>query len=103
MAEIVLDHVTKRYADGATPVRDLSMTIADGEFVILVGPSGCGKTTTLNMIAGLDDITARGLCRTLRRAAHANLAIFAATSSPDRLRHALAPDREIEIISMEGE
>ena len=57
MAEIVLDHVTKRYPDGATPVRDLSMTIADGEFVILVGPSGCGKTTTLNMIAGLDDIT----------------------------------------------
>lgn len=57
MAEIVLDHVTKRYPDGATPVRDLSMTIADGEFVILVGPSGCGKSTTLNMIAGLDDIT----------------------------------------------
>ncbi len=54
------------------------------------------------LCAGLDDITARGLCRTLRRAAHDNLAIFAATSSPDRLRHALAPDREIEIISMEG-
>ena len=57
MAEIVLDHVTKRYADGATPVRDLSLTIADGEFVILVGPSGCGKSTTLNMIAGLDEIS----------------------------------------------
>jgi multiple sugar transport system ATP-binding protein len=57
MAEIVLDHVTKRYPDGATPVRDLSLTIGDGEFVILVGPSGCGKSTTLNMIAGLEDIT----------------------------------------------
>ncbi len=57
MAEIVLDHVSKRYPDGATPVRDLSLTIADGEFVILVGPSGCGKSTTLNMIAGLEDIT----------------------------------------------
>jgi multiple sugar transport system ATP-binding protein len=57
MAEIVLDRVTKRYPDGATPVKDLSMTIADGEFVILVGPSGCGKSTTLNMIAGLEDIT----------------------------------------------
>ena len=57
MAEIVLDGVTKRYPDGATPVRDLSLTIADGEFVILVGPSGCGKSTTLNMIAGLEDIT----------------------------------------------
>lgn len=57
MAEIVLDRVTKRYPDGATPVRDLSITIGDGEFVILVGPSGCGKSTTLNMIAGLEDIT----------------------------------------------
>ena len=57
MAEIVLDHVTKRYPDGATPVKDLSLTIADGEFVILVGPSGCGKSTTLNMIAGLDEIS----------------------------------------------
>ena len=57
MAEIVLDRVTKRYPDGATPVKDLSLTIGDGEFVILVGPSGCGKSTTLNMIAGLEDIT----------------------------------------------
>jgi multiple sugar transport system ATP-binding protein len=57
MAEIVLDGVTKRYPDGATPVKDLSLTIGDGEFVILVGPSGCGKSTTLNMIAGLEDIT----------------------------------------------
>ena len=57
MAEIVLDHVSKRYPDGATPVRDLSLTIGDGEFLILVGPSGCGKSTTLNMIAGLEDIT----------------------------------------------
>jgi multiple sugar transport system ATP-binding protein len=57
MAEIVLDRVTKSYPDGATAVKDLSMTIADGEFVILVGPSGCGKSTTLNMIAGLEDIS----------------------------------------------
>jgi multiple sugar transport system ATP-binding protein len=57
MAEIVLEHVNKSYADGAAAVRDLSITIADGEFLILVGPSGCGKTTTLNMIAGLEDIS----------------------------------------------
>jgi multiple sugar transport system ATP-binding protein len=57
MAEIVLEHVTKSYADGAAAVRDLSITISDGEFLILVGPSGCGKTTTLNMIAGLEDIS----------------------------------------------
>jgi multiple sugar transport system ATP-binding protein len=57
MAEIVLDHVSKSYPDGAVAVRDLSLTAADGEFLILVGPSGCGKSTTLNMIAGLEDIS----------------------------------------------
>ncbi len=57
MAEIVLDHVVKRYPDGALAVHDMNLTIADGEFIILVGPSGCGKSTTLNMVAGLEDIT----------------------------------------------
>src|ERR1700739_316823 len=57
MAEIVLDHVTKRFPDGTTAVSDINLEIRDGEFVILVGPSGCGKSTTLNMIAGLEDIT----------------------------------------------
>ncbi|MED5816063.1 sn-glycerol-3-phosphate ABC transporter ATP-binding protein UgpC [Mycolicibacterium sp. 050232] len=61
MAEIVLDRVTKSYPDGAggtrAVVKEFSMTIADGEFIILVGPSGCGKSTTLNMIAGLEDIS----------------------------------------------
>jgi multiple sugar transport system ATP-binding protein len=57
MAEIVLENVSKSYASGAAAVKDLSITIADGEFIILVGPSGCGKSTTLNMIAGLEDIS----------------------------------------------
>src|SRR6478736_6408370 len=57
MAEIVLDRVTKSYPNGATAVNELSITIADGEFIILVGPSGCGKSTTLNMIAGLEEIS----------------------------------------------
>jgi multiple sugar transport system ATP-binding protein len=57
MAEIVLEHVNKSYPDGHAAVQDLSITIADGEFLILVGPSGCGKTTTLNMIAGLEEIS----------------------------------------------
>ena len=57
MADIVLDHITKRYPDGALAVNDFNLAIRDGEFVILVGPSGCGKSTTLNMIAGLEDIS----------------------------------------------
>jgi multiple sugar transport system ATP-binding protein len=57
MAEIVLDNVTKRYGDGYEAVKDMNLTIGDGEFVILVGPSGCGKSTALRMIAGLEDIT----------------------------------------------
>ncbi|MBT2391997.1 MULTISPECIES: ABC transporter ATP-binding protein [Streptomyces] len=57
MAEIVLEGITKRFPDGALAVRDVDLTVGDGEFVILVGPSGCGKSTTLNMIAGLEDIT----------------------------------------------
>ncbi|CAN5140033.1 trehalose ABC transporter ATP-binding protein SugC [soil metagenome] len=57
MAAIVLQNVSKSYGDGAVAVKDFSIDIADGEFIILVGPSGCGKSTTLNMIAGLEDIS----------------------------------------------
>ncbi|MBB5855197.1 ABC transporter ATP-binding protein [Amycolatopsis umgeniensis] len=57
MAEIVLEKVTKKYPDGALAVSEVDITIADGEFIILVGPSGCGKSTTLNMVAGLEDIS----------------------------------------------
>src|SRR6266545_3513676 len=57
MAEITLDHLTKRYPDGFEAVRDMNLDISDGEFMILVGPSGCGKSTALRMIAGLEDIT----------------------------------------------
>ena len=57
MAEIVLDAVSKEYADGTLAVSDLNLDIQDGEFVVLVGPSGCGKTTALRMIAGLESIS----------------------------------------------
>jgi multiple sugar transport system ATP-binding protein len=57
VAEISLEHVSKRFPDGSVAVDDFTLQIADGEFMILVGPSGCGKSTTLNMIAGLEDIS----------------------------------------------
>jgi multiple sugar transport system ATP-binding protein len=57
MGQIVLDHVTKEYPGGVKGIDDLSLDIADGEFMVLVGPSGCGKSTALRSIAGLEEIT----------------------------------------------
>src|SRR6266498_2030267 len=57
MAEVIFDKVEKIYDNDVHAVRDLSLEIGDGEFVVLVGPSGCGKTTALRMVAGLEDIT----------------------------------------------
>jgi multiple sugar transport system ATP-binding protein len=57
MAEIQMNHIVKQYGDGFPAVNDVSLDIADGEFMILVGPSGCGKSTLLRMIVGLEDIS----------------------------------------------
>src|SRR6266705_219912 len=57
MGQIVLDHVTKVYPGNVKGIDDLSLDIADGEFMVLVGPSGCGKSTALRSIAGLEEIT----------------------------------------------
>ena len=57
MAEIDLRHVTKTFAGDVVAVDDVSLTIADGEFIALVGPSGCGKSTLLRAIAGLEEVT----------------------------------------------
>jgi multiple sugar transport system ATP-binding protein len=57
MAGIDLDHVTKEFAGGVLAVDDVTLTVSDGEFMVLVGPSGCGKSTLLRMIAGLEEVT----------------------------------------------
>ena len=59
MADVVFERVSKIYpgGGGVPAVNDLSLSVADGEFMVLVGPSGCGKTTALRMVAGLEEIT----------------------------------------------
>jgi multiple sugar transport system ATP-binding protein len=56
MAHVVLRNLVKTYGTFRA-VNDVSLTVGDGEFVALVGPSGCGKTTTLNLVAGLIEVT----------------------------------------------
>jgi multiple sugar transport system ATP-binding protein len=52
-----LENVTKRFRGGVEAVRDLTLTVEPGEFVVLVGPSGCGKSTVLRLMAGLEELT----------------------------------------------
>ena len=58
MARIRFEGVGKRYPNGFTALDNLDLDIHDKEFLVLLGPSGCGKSTTLNMIAGLEDVSA---------------------------------------------
>ena len=61
MARVELQHLCKSYDNGFEAVKNLNLSIHDGEFLVLVGPSGCGKTTALRMIAGLEGITSGDL------------------------------------------
>jgi len=56
MARVLFDNVTKRF-DGTDAVKDFTVEVPDGEFLVLVGPSGCGKSTALRMLAGLEEVT----------------------------------------------
>jgi len=57
VAPVSMDKLNKVYENGFHAVKDMTLDIHDGEFMVLVGPSGCGKTTALRMVAGLEDIT----------------------------------------------
>ena len=58
---VVLEHLGKRFGDGAPVLDDVNATIGQGEFVALLGPSGCGKSTLLNIMAGLEAPTSGAL------------------------------------------
>ncbi len=63
MAEVTLQNISKVYDDvdkergRKKAVDDISFTVKDKEFMVIVGPSGCGKSTLLRMIAGLEEIS----------------------------------------------
>lgn len=57
MAEVVLTNVVKQYSETVRAVKNVSLSIRDREFMVLVGPSGCGKSTLLRMVAGLEEVT----------------------------------------------
>ncbi len=112
MASIQMQHITKVYGDGFPAVNDVSLDVADGEFVILVGPSGCGKSTLLRMIVGLEDITSgdmiiggervndkaprdRNLSMVFQNyALYPHLTVYENIAFPLRLKH--VPDEEVK-------
>ena len=94
MANVSLRHISKRFGH-VDAVRDLSLVVNDGEFVVLLGPSGAGKTTTLRLVTGLERPDAGiGLHRRPRRnprstgnAGHCFcLSAIFALSAPDGVR-----------------
>jgi len=70
MSLLQLDGVRKVFPDGTEAVKGLDLSIANGEFIVLLGPSGCGKTTTLRMIAGLETPTAGRIVMDARDVTH---------------------------------
>ena len=57
MPGLTFESVWKEFPDGTLAVEDLHLTVADGEFIVLIGPSGSGKSTVLRMLAGLEDVS----------------------------------------------
>ncbi len=57
MAKLELTNINKTYSSKVVPVKDISLSVGDNEFLTLLGPSGCGKSTTLRLIAGLEEPT----------------------------------------------
>ncbi|WP_369055957.1 ABC transporter ATP-binding protein [Kineococcus terrestris] len=113
MSRIELKNIVKKYGDGFPAVNDVSLDIADGEFIILVGPSGCGKSTLLRMVVGLEDITSGDLIIDGKRvndlaprdrdlamvfqnyALYPHLTVGENIAFPLRLGHSKVPEQEV--------
>lgn len=118
MAAITMKNISKLYGDGFPAVNDVSIDVADGEFMILVGPSGCGKSTLLRMIVGLEDITSGDMVIGDRRvndlaprernlamvfqnyALYPHLTVYENVAFP--LRLAKMPDKEVDRLVREA-
>ena len=57
MATLQLKNITKRFGKDVVAVKNVSLEVHEGEYLVLLGPSGCGKTTTMRMVAGLEEAT----------------------------------------------
>ena len=57
MAQLTLKNLRKQFTPQVIPVKDINLTINNGDFITLLGPSGCGKSTLLRLIAGLEKPT----------------------------------------------
>src|SRR5258706_14978393 len=57
MASVALDHVDKVFPGGTHALTDVTITVTDGELLVMVGPSGCGKSTILRIVAGLETLS----------------------------------------------
>ena len=115
MAHVILKDLVKTYGD-VYAVKDVSLTVNDGEFVALVGPSGCGKTTTLNLVAGLIPITSgditigdrvvndldpkdRDIAMVFQNyALYPNKTVFKNLAFPLQMRRMSAPDIEQKVL-----
>ena len=116
MAHVILKDLVKTYGD-VYAVKDVSLTVNDGEFVALVGPSGCGKTTTLNLVAGLIPITSgditigervvndldpkdRDIAMVFQNyALYPNKTVFKNLAFPLQMRRMPAPDIEQKVLN----
>ena len=77
MPKLEIQNLNKTYSPKVIPVKDITLTVDDREFLTLLGPSGCGKSTVLRSIAGLETPTARPQLRSVVKMSHSSVQAIA--------------------------